>query len=324
MMRLGLCAVLLGLATSFGTAIASSADGPPDMAQYTASIHVIRGSLDALASTGSASAAEVERIRRELGALSLVRLPDGRSLLTDTPSVAQGLTSGDRASIRRAALDLERLDDALRRQPRTAADPARLRQLDAVLRDPRFHPQESLRQRLEDWVGGVLSRLLSQFVGQGGVSPLVGAVFALLFLALVAGVAFLAARGAMQRLVVEATSDEQAGEPTRSGTAEERAEHLRSAGDYRTALRYVFLATMLGLQERGALTLRPGVTNREYLATLRRDGRQPAEVEDALRELVDAFERVWYGHLPLDAPGYARCEELAQKALASVKGARAA
>jgi hypothetical protein len=315
---------MLGAATSLGTASASPVDGPPDVAQYTRSVHTIRASLDAPASSRAAGRADIERIRRQLRALSPVRLPDGRILLTNTPSLAEELSPGDTASIQRVASEIDRLDDALRRQTRTTANSSRLGQLDAVLRDPRFHPRESLRQRLEDWIGGIVYRLLSQFVGQAGVSPLVGTVFAVLFLALVAAVAFLAARGALRRMVVEAAGNEEAGEPTRSGTAQERAAELRSAGDYRTALRYLFLATMLGLQERGALTLRPGVTNREYLAGLRQDSRQPAELEEALQELVDDFDRVWYGHLPLDGAGYARCEELARRALAAVQGERAA
>jgi hypothetical protein len=122
-------------------------------------------------------------------------------------------------------------------------------------------------------------------------------------------------------MVVEAGTDEEVGEPVRSRQAEERAARLSQAGDYRSALRYLVLSTLLALQERDVLTLRPGLTNRELLRLLRQPG-QPGhtrsdEIAEALQVLIDAFDRVWYGHQPLGAAEYARCQELARQALAA-------
>jgi len=67
---------------------------------------------------------------------------------------------------------------------------------------------------------------------------------------------------------------------------------------------------MLVLQERGALELRTGMTNREYLRVLREFRPGNEELQQALDSLVDAFDDAWYGHLAFGAQDFDRCRSI--------------
>lgn len=77
-------------------------------------------------------------------------------------------------------------------------------------------------------------------------------------------------------------------------------------GNYREAVRQLFLATLATLEERGLLTYDRARTNRELLHALHAH----AAVAQQLRPVVDTFERVWYGFEPVDRAEY---DALAQR-----------
>ena len=79
-----------------------------------------------------------------------------------------------------------------------------------------------------------------------------------------------------------------------------RAQTLSQGGDYRTAVRYLYLSTLLLLEERGLLRYDRSQTNREYLRSLK--GRP--ELASVLRDVIEVFDRVWYGFQPLDEAAY--------------------
>jgi hypothetical protein len=106
--------------------------------------------------------------------------------------------------------------------------------------------------------------------------------------------------------------------------ARRRADDLVTSGEHRAALRYLFIATMLELQRRGALTLQPGLTNHEYVAAMRAAKSAPKTIEQPLRQLVVEFDRAWYGHLPFGPGDYQRCNALARQALDGLEPASAA
>jgi hypothetical protein len=76
-----------------------------------------------------------------------------------------------------------------------------------------------------------------------------------------------------------------------SRAALDRAQELAGAGDYRAAVRQLYLATLLVLDERGRLRYDHALTNREYLRVA---ADEPA-LAGALQPVVDAFDRIWYG-----------------------------
>jgi hypothetical protein len=85
-------------------------------------------------------------------------------------------------------------------------------------------------------------------------------------------------------------------------TAWKRAHELSSGGDYRTAVRYLYLSTLLLLDEQGLLRYDRSLTNREYLRTVA----HLPELARTLREIIDVFDSVWYGFQPLDEAAFTR------------------
>lgn len=100
--------------------------------------------------------------------------------------------------------------------------------------------------------------------------------------------------------------EELGGEPLTADLALQRAQELSTGGDYRTAVRYLYLSSLLLLEERGLLRYDRSLTNREYLRTV---AHQP-ELAATLRQVIDVFDRVWYGFQIVNASEY---EQYAQQ-----------
>jgi hypothetical protein len=86
-------------------------------------------------------------------------------------------------------------------------------------------------------------------------------------------------------------------------------------GDARRAVRQLFLATLLLLEERGELPSDRALTNYELLRAVK----ERPSLATALAPVVDTFERVWYGFESLAAPEY---EQLVAH-VAQIKGGQA-
>jgi hypothetical protein len=89
-----------------------------------------------------------------------------------------------------------------------------------------------------------------------------------------------------------------------SGEAIQRAQVASAAQDYRQALRMLYLASLLKLDEIGALRYDRALTNREYV---RQVALKPA-LASALRPVVETFDDVWYGYRPITHEGYSTFE----------------
>lgn len=88
--------------------------------------------------------------------------------------------------------------------------------------------------------------------------------------------------------------------PLTADAALSRAQELSGSGDYRTAVRYLYLSALLSLEEHGLLRYNRSLTNREYLRSVA----HLPELAAILREVVEVFDRVWYGYQPLDQSSY--------------------
>lgn len=88
------------------------------------------------------------------------------------------------------------------------------------------------------------------------------------------------------------TSEEQVRSPAE---AFDNAQRFINAGDYRRAVRQLYLATLLMLDQRGKLKYDPTLTNREVL----RQASNDPQTTSALQPIVETFDRVWYGFQPL-------------------------
>ncbi|HZU13092.1 MAG TPA: DUF4129 domain-containing protein [Chloroflexota bacterium] len=301
----------------------ASAGPIPSVTQYAQSVHRIRVALDHLSGSSRPPAAPVRRVQSELRALRAVRLPDGHVIRTGMPSLA-GELSPDNRALRAVTVQLDNIDAALHTLPQQAANPSQLRTLDSVLREPRFHPPCAPLACLEHWIGTQIGRLrLRLGVHVHGVTVpawLVAGAFLLLVLATAAWIL----RGALVRAVTAPPGAAPSG--ARAQDARDQADALAAAGRYRDALHYLFLATLQSLHEQSGMDLRPGLTNRELLdAALRFDPTllAAASRRDALVDLVDEFDRAWYGHFPFDVGDYMRCVDLADRSLGASRAGAA-
>lgn len=82
--------------------------------------------------------------------------------------------------------------------------------------------------------------------------------------------------------------------------AMKQAQALSIQGDYRTAIRYLYLSSLLTLDEQGFLRYDRSRTNREYLSSV---AARPSLVA-ALQNVIELFDRVWYGFEDVDERTY--------------------
>jgi hypothetical protein len=190
----------------------------------------------------------------------------------------------------------------------TAADTAAL---DAILAGPDFQWQPDQRSPLAEWWQNLwqrIDRFLSRLIprGDGGAGgQLLNYVITFVGTLALAFVLFYVLRDLLADFVAEAEIHpdvEGEDEELTAATALRRAEIVSGQGDYRSAVRYLYLSTLLLLEERGLLRYDRSLTNREYLRSV---GHLP-QLAALLREVIEVFDRVWYGYRPLDAAEYAR------------------
>jgi hypothetical protein len=107
--------------------------------------------------------------------------------------------------------------------------------------------------------------------------------------------------------------EEQDGEPLTSEAAFDRAQILSKGGDYRSAVRYLYLSSLLLMDERGILRYDRSKTNREYLRSVANS----PELAKPLGDVIEVFDNVWYGYHSLEEETFKkysdRVEELKEK-----------
>jgi hypothetical protein len=249
-------------------------------------------------------------VRRRLDGLAArwdqvtaVELQDGSLIAIESTSLA--------AELRADPPELERLESlfgallqAHEDYPQkvfTSDDSAPLQE---ILRRPEFQWRESQSLQMPDWLGRFLdwldriaSRLRNATVPYGRL-PLLAAAVLVFLLSL-----FFIFRGLARSLVREAELADEAGEGEdllSSKSALKRAETLSMQGDYRNAIRYLYLSSLLRLDEQGLLRYDRSRTNREYLRGI---SSRP-ELAKPLRDVIDVFDRVWYGFEAVDETTY--------------------
>lgn len=225
-----------------------------------------------------------------LGSLRSVVLEDGSTINLAAETWENVLAQPDAV----AAATLRDLAQRLRAPETTLPDDSRQR-LEAVLARPEFQDaQPSLLDRFLRW--------LSQFVPDA--SPDMRALFDT-----AVGIFGVIAIGALVFFVVrivrhnwrEGETLESLGEiPIHATEAQAKATGAAGAGDYREAMRLLYLAALLHLDEVGLLRFDRALTNREVLATVV----NRAPLYTALNPVVTQFDRVWYGHAPFGAADF--------------------
>jgi hypothetical protein len=227
----------------------------------------------------------------------------------------------------RAIAEIDALRTALTDEQTARPDPQARAKLDTVLSDRAFReaePNVVQRQviRLRSWIGEQIGKLLRPFrrvrppeapPGTPGAGPLarflalLGSPITLLLLAAIgAAVIFVFWLRRRQRRARRQTEPE-----FRQRTAAEWQDYaasLAAQGDYRAAVRALYLGTITGLDERRLIRFDPALTDREYLWEAQRQQRWLAE---PLRPFVRLVEGIVYAGAPCGAAEYTQARELA-------------
>lgn len=315
-------ALLFGVAF-LATASRPAAAAPISQPAYVARVHQLRLAVDALG-TARPDRTTREALVAAAQRLYVVRLTGDRTMNTGFPKIATGLGGGPAAFVN-SRNQINALDTALRSSPVRGPSAAENSQLQSILAGPDFHPQVSPIDRFKEWLGNQINRFLAslgrQLNGHHATFSLLGVVA----LALIVVLAILIGRSTLSRVVTETAAPLDIVKGLTASQAFVRADQLAAAGDYLSALRTLFAATLLRLAELDYLELRVGMTNREYLELLRRGAPAadpaaktlPPQLVKMFERLTYEFERACYGGYPVDATTYAQAQVMAGAVIVS-------
>ncbi len=265
------------------------AQSPVTLADYIGRVE------QAIDLTGRASALSAEERQSMLNQAATlieevhaVQLDSGDPETVDNASLASALRDPNQTA---SALGrLRALRSSLDALPATmsAADRARVR--DILNRPPFQEEQAPFWTQYLDEIGNFLNRLLrSTAQGVWDWRDVVTVLGVLLTVGVLFYLFWNLRRNAVPESSLPGEDENQAA--LTSGSALGRAHQFANGGDYRAAMRELYLATLLLLDERGRVRFDHALTNREYLQAAARE----PEIAAALSPVVDAFDRVWYG-----------------------------
>jgi len=199
--------------------------------------------------------------------------------------------------------------------PPTVHDPERVRDLaDRILAEPRYdRPPKSLPDRVLEWFGEQLAKVLGSLAGNGA-GTVVAWAFVLAAVALVAYLVIRYGRVARPSRTAEPVASVMV-ELTRT-PAEWRADAaaLEAQGRWREGLRCRYRAVIAELVRRGAIPDQPGRTAGEHLRDV---AASLPEAAPALAAATELFEAAWYGAVVTGAAESARFQSLDAQVLAA-------
>ena len=222
----------------------------------------------------------------------------------------------------RAVTELTALRALLADEQGATPDPQARQKLDRVLSDRAFRaPEPNVVQkqaiRLQSWIGEQVRRLFrplrrvqppnapANTPGAGPVARLLALLGSpLLLITIALAVAAVIVVFAARRWRTRATRPaEDAPPPWTAAEWRLHADALAIQGDYRAAVRALFLGMLTELDERRLVVFDPALTDREYLREARR---QQWRLVEPLRPFVRLVESVVYADAPCGAAEYTR------------------
>ena len=165
---------------------------------------------------------------------------------------------------------------------------------------------KKVRQQIIDFLRNLYLKLARAMFGQGAEASWFfrGLIIAGLVLVLI-----IATRMAMRfrrtgkrkkkRVVL---GEEIEADVTSSDLADSAVEAAR-AGDFRLAIRKLYISLLYELAELNLIELEPDATNRQYLAKVSRF----TTLAQPMRHLTDRFDYVWYGMFPSSEEDFSTC-----------------
>jgi len=295
-------ACLLALVIIANAVSSASADDPSTLAAYQRAIEQATALIDRAATeqTAAQRQALIDQAITQLGATRQVQASSGeRWSINNDPLIAElnAAKSDTQPSSRlqNIATRLRTLRGALITPPVAAneSDRAKLRD---ILNQPPFKTGNNanafsdLLNQISDWLNRFLNSTASGIVGVRDIVTVLGFIFVVVVL-------FFFLRTLMSNWVAETQLPNSIeGAALTSSTALIQAQRLASQGDYRTAVRQLYLASLLLLDERGVLRYDRTLTNREYLSAVKNE----PKTQSALEPIIDTFDRTWYGFGAVD------------------------
>jgi len=321
---IGLALGVLLLLLDSSTNLAQAQDGPGQAVPVEAYWRQVEQALRTVQDLGEMDAEEartaLDDLAVEFGTIAAVELVDGRRLPLDNSYLVARLQDPEP--------DLERLEATLtamlaarNRWPDPSHDSQDLAPLAEILARPEFQtvqeelgPLERLWQRITEALQDLLFRLFPE--SAGGLGPLIRLVLTLAgFVALIAAFIFVL-RSVMGDIIVDEESlanGEHGSALLSADQALAQARDHSRRGDYRSAVRYLYISSLMLLEERDLIRYDRTQTNQEYLRGVA--GRP--ELAAILRDVIDVFDRVWYGFQSLDEQAFShyanRVEQLRQQ-----------
>jgi hypothetical protein len=272
---------------------------PPDLSVYESWLR------EAFAAAQRGDRIGLEEVAGRLTAVTAVRFPDGTVVPVDNAWLQEALASPapDLAVI---GSRLGALIDALAQPPSSAPADA-LDRLERLLESPSFDPPtfEPPQWVIDalDWLAQVIETITRPV---GAVAPqatnvvawIIVLVGVALLLAVIIYLAINVRRGIVRDARIATKGDDYV--PTASEVFDQ-ASVLAHNGDYRAAVRSLYLSALLWLDEEDLLRYDRALTNREHLE---RAQRHP-DLLLRLKPVIETFDQVWYGHAPVDAALFA-------------------
>jgi len=237
--------------------------------------------------------------------------------VTAVESPDQGMVQIDSsylvAELRNVAPDLQRLEKLLDALLSAHADYPQnvftiqdVQPLQEILTRPEFQWSEPQAVTAPNWLQKIIDAF-RKFMDRIAVYLLNSAYYGRVPLIIAAVIIFIISlyfisRNLSRNLVRDAQlAAEDGGDALLSSKgAMQRAQILSTQGDYRTAIRYLYLSSLLTLDEQGLLRYDRSRTNREYLRSV---ASRPI-LANPLRSVIDLFDRVWYGFDEVDEKTY--------------------
>ena len=243
---------------------------------------------------------------------------DGQVITVDNQYLYTAL-SADEPDLERVAGILDALLAAHEKFPNKVFSSADLKSLSAILSRPEFQWAEEAPNPVNNWLQKLwdsIFRWLNKILGNGFSIPGGDLLFSVIVSIVLTLILFYVFRTLIVDFVKEARIDsdeDEAGEPLTSDAAFQKAQTLSRGGDFRSAVRYLYLSSLLLMDERGVLRYDRSKTNREYLRSVANS----PELAKPLEEVIEVFDNVWYGYHTLEEETFKhysdRVEELKEK-----------
>lgn len=230
------------------------------------------------------------------------------------------LMKADQPNLEKIGGLLSALLDAHKTYPGQVFSTAELTPLHTVLSRPEFTWAEQVPNPIDEWrqkIWDAINRWLNKIFGNNTISIPVDATWITTIASiLLAAVIVFVFRTLFVDFIKEAQmngEEDGESEPLTSEAAFEKAQTLSRGGDYRSAVRYLYLSSLLLMDERGVLRYDRSKTNREYLRSVANS----PELAKPLEEVIEVFDNVWYGYHSLEEDTFKhysdRVEELKDK-----------